>query len=143
MNLNRPEIICWLSVPLIALLGLLTIDHNLDIQLHDTYFVISNRDLGIVFSLFIGLTGLGYWGVNRIKGSLLRSLYYIHVFFTIGGALAILIFTLFLGDNSSYGAEYQKYSNINKALAAAILLLIISQPLYFFNLIYGFLNRKK
>lgn len=132
-----------MAVPVFLFIGLLTINKNLDIQLHDTYFVISNFHLGIFFGLTFGLIGLGYWNINKMNGDLLKSLSWIHVGLTIGGTLLILIFTSAADANSAMQGDYQSYKNINLALSGAIFIFVLSQPIYLINLFTGFYRRKK
>lgn len=126
---------------MILLIGLITINKTLDLQLHDTYFAISNLHLGIFFGVILGLLGLGYWVVNKRKGSLLKPLSLIHLIFTIGSVLLLLLFIMLADSKADMEDDYGTYRLINMGISGTGLAFILCQPVYLINLIIGFLKR--
>lgn len=143
LSITRPEKICWIAIPPILLTGLMTLNETLDIQVHDTYFVFSNFHLGILSGLILGILGLGYWFVNKIKGDLTESLTWVHLIFTIGGILLALMLTTLPDSGAEVKGDYETFRFINFGISGAMLAIILSQPLYLINLITGFFRRKK
>lgn len=137
---SRPEQICWITVPLLLLPGLLTYRQSVDLYLHDTYFVISNLHLGVLFGLGLSLLGLGYWLVQKTNGNLFRLLSIIHLWLTLGGVLSIMLLVPLMSTEANMQAAYHP---VNYLLLAALTALVLGQPLYILNLLIGSLRRKK
>lgn len=73
--LNRPHLISWLAMPLLILIGLLFSQHSVDIQLYNTYYVISNIHFTLAASELLFVFGMGYWllSLTRKKPSRILS----------------------------------------------------------------------
>ena len=59
--IEKPHLIFLLSIPIIMLIGILSEDAVLDINVHDTYYVIAYLHLAILISILFGIFGIGYW----------------------------------------------------------------------------------
>ncbi len=124
-NFTKHFMICFISIPIILLISLIKINHTLDIQLHDTYFVIANLHLGMLFSLLMGIYGFLYYQFRRRKLNKWLTLF--HLIFT----LLFIVTSLF----SNY---------INGSLNAYLFLLcsfILSQCLFLINLVIGLIKK--
>jgi len=98
MNLlkNRPYFLFWISIPFVWVIGNLEVgDSALDINVHDTYFVIANEHLVILISIYFGLVGLVYWIFNKLERRLSKWLNLIHTLITVGGMVIIFPLTYF------------------------------------------------
>lgn len=55
----------WLVSLIILFIGLYDMDGTLDINVHDTYFVISHLNVAIVLCFVYFIYGFGYWLVQE------------------------------------------------------------------------------
>jgi len=126
--LNKPYKIIWLSIPLVIGLSLIGLNKTIDIQMHDTYLVISLFHVGILFSIILGVIGFFYWLMRKKK--LINWMTVVHVIITIGSFLIILI-----------GAMLAKIFFLQvdtlTPLSSIILIGLLSQLLFLFNLIFS------
>jgi hypothetical protein len=75
----------WLVSLIILLIGLYDMDGTLDINVHDTYFVIPHFDIAIILSIIYFIYGFGYWMVQeKFKKRLVKILTLIHSVILIG-----------------------------------------------------------
>ena len=139
LTIDRPEKICWFAIPVILLIGLITFNKTFDLQVHDTYFVTSNLHIEILFSLLLGLLGLGYWLVNKVKARLLKLLTWIHLVFTIGSIAVVLLLTILIDLLTEGSSEYFKLVNVS--MKGALSAFILGQLIYLVNLPIGIFRR--
>ncbi len=95
--LNKPYLTSWLVIPVLVLIGLIFNQHTLDIQLHDTYFIVGNLQFVLAASLLLLLVGLGYWFINRLGKSPNRVLTVIHLLLTVG---IVILFAVPIAENT-------------------------------------------
>src|SRR5690606_36301779 len=76
---------------IIILIGFLSGTEPLDINVHDTYYVIEHGVISILISIIFGIIGLGYWIMQKANRRLSKWLNLIHIVLTIGGLLLIRI----------------------------------------------------
>lgn len=105
----------------------------IDINVHDTYFVISNLHLSILVSIFVLLQGILYLIVEKTKLNLNSLLTKLHFSFTFI-FLSILFFLL----NFESNYDNLKWFNIGVFITFLGSILIPT-----INLIFSVLNRKK
>lgn len=152
MNLKEIKIYhCfWIVSILIVIIGLIknlsAENDGLDINIHDTYFVISNFDLTVFLSFLYFLNGFGYWIVQKkLKRNLIKSLTIIHSIILIGGFISCW---LVLGYSKlcikSPFPLFDDYAIINQTLVIiASLIVTIGIPIYILNLMIGIFNKRK
>lgn len=140
----------WVISLIILLIGLCrSADPNssLDINVHDTYFVIAYLHAGILLFLFYFLTGLGYWFVQKIlKKQLIKPLTIIHSTILIGSFI-IYWLIIFLDDrwfviDPNFPLLNYKSQLINITLISELLIItFVATPIYIINLLIGLLRR--
>jgi heme/copper-type cytochrome/quinol oxidase subunit 1 len=59
--IEKPHLIFLRTIPIIMIIGLLSEDAILDINVHDTYYVIGYLHLAILISIVFGIIGCVYW----------------------------------------------------------------------------------
>lgn len=142
--------IFWITAVIILLIGIAGInnpDSTLDINVHDTYFVIAHIHIAVVLSLLYFLMGLGYWFIQKVfKKQLIRYLTAIHIVILIGSFISywllMLYFKLFPKDMAS--PLFDDYQLVNVLLVSQLLLIIfIATPLYIINLLIALFSKKK
>jgi len=112
-------------------MGLLLIGlkKTMDIQMHDTYFVIALIHVGILFSIILGVIGLLYWLMRKKK--LINWMTIVHVFTTIASFVSILIGAMLATK------IFFLQIDILSPLSIIILIGLLSQLLFLFNLIFS------
>lgn len=136
----------WLVTFLILLIGFFGSENTIDINVRDTYYVMSQKDATLVLSIVYFLLGSGYWLVLKIlKKPLIEWLTIIHSIILIGSFvcywLMLLYVELFL--NNSFPL-FDNSNLVNQTLMIAFLLIsFIGTPIYFINLLIGIFRKTK
>lgn len=118
---------------LISVIFAADLDSTIDINVHDTYFVISNLHLLIVTSFFVLLQGILYLIFDKLKLKLYSLLIKLH-FLCIVIFLSILFFLL------NFESSYDSLMWFNVSIVVTFLGSILIPTI---NLIFSVLNRKK
>jgi heme/copper-type cytochrome/quinol oxidase subunit 1 len=140
---NKPQLIFWISIPIIILIGFINGNEPLFINLPNSYFVIEHLFIRILLPILFGIIGFGYWFMQKEKRKLSKRLNLIHSFLTIGGLILIWILQL-IRDNSpeSTLAEFIYKENLNVAMYIVILIVFFGQIIYPINLISGLIKKQ-
>ena len=89
---NKPYIPMFMSILIIFIvLPFVNPNEFIDIQLHDTYLVISPIHLGAIL-FYLGLTGIIYWLLRKL--SCVKWMTITHIIFTILACVFFQIFSL-------------------------------------------------
>jgi heme/copper-type cytochrome/quinol oxidase subunit 1 len=150
MNLKKIKVYhaFWIVAVLILIIGLLQNNDPeafLDINFHDTYYVIRNLDCTIFLSSCYFLMGLGYWLLQKVfKKQLVKYLTIIHSVVLIGSFvfywMVIFYSKLFITENSF--PFNNNYISTNTTLLIEFLLIIfIAMPVYIVNLLIGLFRK--
>jgi|GEM_PF-2721572 len=86
---RKPYQLIWLTIPALVLIGLIFRTHTVDIQLADTYYVISNLYFVLPGSVFMLVLGIGYWLMRRQR--LNPILIVLHILLTIAPFILIAL----------------------------------------------------
>ena len=128
-----------------ALLILISTDPEgtMDINVHDTYFIIPHLYGSIFLFLIYFIMGLGYWVIKKVfKKELIKPLTIIHSSIFLGSFIIfwITIFSVRLFTNSF--SQYDYYSLINIVLVTIFLLMFfIASPIYITNLLAALIRK--
>ncbi|SHG48530.1 cbb3-type cytochrome c oxidase subunit I [Flagellimonas flava] len=143
--IEKPHLIFLLSIPIIMLIGILSGDSVLDINVHDTYFVIAYLHLAILISILFGIIGIGYWIMQKANRKLSKWLNLIHVVLTVGGLIAIFGIPYLLFDSTAESAfpVFDQIARQNLILILTIFLILFGQLMYLINLIVGIFRKNK
>ncbi len=135
---KKPYIPFFIAAPILLLTGLLDSDSTLDINIHDTYFIIDYFHLSIVMSLFFSLIGVGYLIMK--KKTLSIWLNRIHIGVTFGGIITVKILILLLNIE-------MMESTLNFILIfiiwSIVLFIVLIQIIFPINIIYGLIKSNK
>ena len=137
--IEKPHLTFLLSIPIIMLIGVLSGDTVLDINVHDTYYVIAYLHFAILISILFGIIGMGYWIMQKANRKLSKWLNWAHVGLTFGGTLTVWILT------KCYRTEIMEYkfnNNLSLIITLIVLLMIVGQLIFPINIIYGLLKKK-
>lgn len=137
--MEKPHLFFLLAIPIIMLIGILSEDTVLDMNVHDTYYVMAYLHLAILISILFGIIGIGYWFMHKTDRKLSKWLNWIHVGLTFGGTLLVWILTKF------YRTELMEYTFNNKLtlmITLIVVLMIVGQLIFPINIIYGLIKKK-
>ena len=141
--INKPYLIFWFLIPIMLLIGKVRGTDMIDINIHDTYFVITESQSWYLVSILFGIIGLGYWIMIKFKRRLSKILNSIHIVLTVLGFLAIwvsrLIFTDWIinSDDPLHGG----LATFNLIRVILILLIIGGQLIYLINLTIALIRK--
>ncbi|WP_418603005.1 hypothetical protein [Hwangdonia sp.] len=137
--IEKPHLIFLLAIPIIMLIGILSGDTMLDINIHDTYYVIAYFHLAILISILFGVIGIGYWIMLKSDRKLSKWLNWTHIGLTFGGTFIVWILTKFYRTEIM---EYEFNNNLTLIITLILLLMIIGQLIFPINIIYGLIKKK-
>lgn len=152
MNLKNIKVyhLFWIVSVLIILVGLVLDNYPnsiLDINIHDTYFVISNYHASIILFLFYFLTGFGYWIIQKVLNKqLVKYLTIFHSVILIGSFffywIVVLIGKFNLNDRTyNYSDDFELINIV--LISELFLILFIATPIYIINLLIGIFRKSK
>lgn len=135
MNMKTPYLffissICYF---LISVIFSADLNSTIDINVHDTYFVISNVHLLITISIFVLFQGLLYLIIEKLNLKLYSLLIKLHFLFVVI-FLSILLFLL------NFESNYANLMWFDIGIVIAFLGNILIPTI---NLLFSVLNRKK
>ena len=137
--INKPHLIFLFSIPLIMLSGFLSSVKDLDINIHDTYYVFSLFHLNTLISIIFVVIGLGYWIMLKANRRLSKWLNLIHIALTFGGILLIWILAQLFRESIM---AYDFNSNLTLAIYLIALIAVFGQIIYPINIISGLIKNK-
>lgn len=125
-----PAILFSIAVVLFLFFGTLVVNRNLEIPLHDGYFVVSYFLIVIILSALTGLKALVYFGLEKIKRPVKPQIGYWHFVFFMAGILFLflaLIMSNSLSASAPMATDYFQgniFSSTGIGLFGTILLLL-------------------
>ena len=146
LNMNRRfQLLFWFAIPVIIGIAAWHPNRALDIQMHDTYLVISAIHIGILWSAIFALIGFIYWVAIRLNMRLNYWLALIHFSLTFLFSLAFLIETVRPKErynSQDFQASQEYFQWTQTLITLAILSFLLAQILLLINLIIGFSRQK-
>lgn len=136
---QKPHFVLWTLIPVILLIGFLKPDKALDINIHDTYFVIAIMHLALLISIIFGILGFGYWVVIRLNRRLVNWLTVIHLIITVIGFCLIILIPYFLPTASQDISSLYFDEQVTITLSALVAVCI--QLLYPINIITALVRK--
>jgi heme/copper-type cytochrome/quinol oxidase subunit 1 len=136
--INKPYKAIWYSILFLFGLSIIGWNNTIDIQLHDTYFVIASIHIGILFSIYLGVIGIIYWLIR--KKQLVDWMTVIHVVITIS-TFALIIITGLIFQKIIEG-DFETFRTVNQILFVVILIALLSQLIFIINLTFGLIRNK-
>ncbi len=113
----------------------------IDVNVHDTYYVVTYFDFFLLFGIWFVLCGLGYW-IVAIKGvKLYKWAHWVHVILSI---LPFVFLPLLVYFQGSYGPD--QFDRLYVAQGIFVLSLggfVLGQLAYFLNILVSTLSLKR
>ena len=132
--------ILWWTIPIIFLLFALDGNSVLNLQWHDTYFVLSALHVALILSLIPGILGVIYW---KLKSSNLNTkLSLIHSIGTSLSVVGIALIFLFL-ELFHITGNFELFKILNSLHAILFLIFLSLQLMFIANVIIGLSQGKK
>ncbi|MFT5883668.1 MAG: cytochrome c oxidase subunit 1 [Arcticibacterium sp.] len=135
-----------------GLTGIILGNSALDIQLHDTYFVVAHFHLVMGSAAIFGMVaGVYHWFPKMFGKMMNKSLGYIHFWITFAGVYAVFLPMHYIGIAgfprryySWSGFEtFSTYADLNAFMTVAAILTFAAQLIFIFNFIYSIFWGKK
>lgn len=150
MNLKKIKVyhLFWIVSLLIIIIGFLQnndLKATLDINIHDTYYVVRNSDATIFLFISYFLMGTGYWLIQKVfKKKLVKFLTVIHSIILIGSFILYWIVFFYHPQteiNPNFPLLYD-FQSINIVLVSELMLILfIATPIYIINLLIGLFRK--
>ena len=139
MKNNQTYWFFWIWIPLLLLLGIL-FNKEMDIQMHDTYWITTNFQLAFLCSILLLFSGLGYFVFRNLGlNSLLTKL---HLYFFVIGVITIVVSIFIqLWPSSDDYLNVGFYKETTMVLAIGVLLIFIGFIFYFLNMLLTGINK--
>lgn len=138
---KKAHLYFWILAIIIFVIGLLRIDldDTLDINVHDTYYVIQASHFNLFFTIIYLLIGFIYWSFKKLDIELHPTLTSLHTVITI----ASVILTIVIPEiNNLFFDGF--YYGINAILFVLSLIIVVAQFIFITNILRGmFLRLKK
>lgn len=118
----------------------ITNDKLVDVNIHDTYYVLAYQDFFIILSIIFGFTGLIYFVLEKLKFKFPIVLIFIHLFaWLYGFSNLFYIPMLGINDNVYYTNTIISDNYLFHSLVTTTIGLII----FLVNIFVGFFRRNK
>ncbi len=133
LNFNQPHQLFWASILLIWLAVLCLPTEAIDIQIHDTYFVIAYYHWALFLTIFLGGIGLLYWFFRK-KG-MIRWMTIFHILITIIPTVFLFIWYGF--PTGKFANSYIETDKVGRVIGywIIILLFLLGQIFFIINLL--------
>ena len=140
MNLltKRPHIVFLVFAVITFIIGF-NANGGVNINVHDTYFVMSNYHFATLLSILFGIIGLTYWIVEKVNVNLSKRLIFSHVALCFGGIVLILILNEFFRKSIM---EYNFNENLTMAIYLISAIVILGQIIFPINIIRGIIKKR-
>jgi len=136
-NFLRKNIFLW-STPFIVIIGVFNMNKVLDINIHDTYYIINQLDFFLGISIVFLSLGFVYFILEKLGFKFSKIMTIIQFILLL---LPIINYFLILGN--SLDRFYTVTSYPNPSIVTTIIIIFISFLVFITNLIIGFKNRTK
>ena len=135
----------WGSIPIVFLLGWIQTvelsDSGLDINIHDTYFVIAQFDLSVMIAVCLFILGLVYFTFKKLRIELKKWLNLVHTVITLLGTFYIAYpFDIFVASQPEGFPKYP--ADLNMEITIAIIVVVSIQLVLLINIGMSLLKKR-
>ncbi|KIX22904.1 hypothetical protein SY27_03595 [Flavobacterium sp. 316] len=144
--LKKPFFIFWIFVPIILIIGFLNTKKNIEVNIHDTYYITTFKTLSFIVSLYFCLIGLVYFLFNHFQINLISFLTKTHLLISLITFPTIYLVSLFYKNEISYDIftilKNDEFNDkITYTMIGVLILFILSQLLFVFNLFFSLIKK--
>src|SRR5687768_4020627 len=135
-----------------GLTGIILGNAALDIQLHDTYFVVAHFHLVMGSAAFFGMfAGVYHWFPKMFGRMMDEKLGYVHFWLTFLGVYLVFLPMHYVGIAGFPRRYYSwtgfdafsKYADLNMFISAAAILAFVGQFIFLFNFVYSIFRGRR
>lgn len=138
----QPSLLFIVATVLLILFGIRTKDKTIDIQLHDTYFVIGNLHFSTLCGVLMILIATIYYLMERIKRPIkLKTGFWHFGIFLIG--FLLLLLSLNLPTPRHYNDIRNNIYLVQTMFSIGIILLLTSLTVFLYGVTKALLNRQQ
>ncbi len=132
---SKPHVFLWLSIPFMIIIGFANADDYVDINVYDTYYLITNGHLLGFLCLYFGVLGLVYWAMIRAGLKPIRWMTITHLICTIDTLFFIWLISVF--DWFTYsGSELAHIQGRQiTVILYCLVLFLLGQVIFILNII--------
>jgi heme/copper-type cytochrome/quinol oxidase subunit 1 len=145
MKYLKSYIYFWFIAFTIFLIGLFyrTNEDVIVINIHDTYYVISNLHISIIFAMIYSIIGFAYWTLDKTTLKLYSRLTQIHTLISIGCFLVFIAGILYFNKIKTENEFPLFYDSLNENTFVVLVFTIffVFQFLLIVNLIVSTLKQ--
>lgn len=135
----------WIFTLLILIIQFLVYkdDSMIDINVHDTYYVIKSSHFAGLLAVIYFLFGLGYFiAIDVLKRKLIKILTWLHSFIFVGGFIVYWLLASYDKVQREELGILHDSGFMNVVMLLLFLLMLISTPIYIVNLLIGIFRKK-
>ena len=140
--IQKPHLPFFFTALVVLIFGLkskqLLEGQMLDINIKDSYFVISNLHLAIGVSMLFIAIGSIYWLMQKVNKPLSKWMTVMHLWITLGGTILVLLFSQLYSKDFR---EFEFNNNLSYASSIISMLVILAQLIFPINIIYAFMKK--
>lgn len=139
----------WITAALIILVRAvehaISGDTTLDINVHDTYYIIDHWYVTIILVLIYFILGAAYWVLYKAQIVLSKKLTKAHTVITVLAVPAYYILSAYCNITNDPGdfITDKNYEALNTGILLIIFSMLLVQPLFIINIILSLVRRKK
>ena len=117
---NNAFQVCSTTALFSAIFALILRDEYFSFNIHDAYFLISNKDLLILFTVVMSILAFVYWVFKKLKMRLYPKLTTVHIAFSIFN-----LFGIYTSLKISSNLEFDLFSEIPRFLELTTFIFLI------------------
>lgn len=141
--ISSPHIILWSFLPVFLFMGLLNLDKTIDVNIHDTYFVIDFWICALLGFILVFFFGLWYWICKRFRLELLIWLSAFHALGTAVSLFIILYLAMVFDLNQNLPRRFVGNTYDIEIILGNIILFLMSQMAMVINSLVLLIRRIK
>jgi heme/copper-type cytochrome/quinol oxidase subunit 1 len=137
---KNPYFIFLILIVMLLGIGFLNSKETLDINIHDTYYVISYLHFAVLLSVIYTFLAILYFALIKLNFPLIKWLINTHVIVSVGGLVLIWIFSqlkreMSPGDIESYIAGMTFNDKMLLGIFITVLTMVATQVVFVVNVI--------
>lgn len=136
---TKPYKIFWGVLPIVVIIGFVISRNSIDLQMHDTYFVIGVCTIALYSGVWFSIVGLLYFLFSDRK--LIHWMSALHVVCSILAFLIIVVVADSRGMAHIDVYNFEESRKIMKVAIGSMIAFVIAQTLFFLNLIQSFFRK--
>jgi heme/copper-type cytochrome/quinol oxidase subunit 1 len=137
---KNPYFIFLTLIVIFLAIGFLNAEETLDINIHDTYYVISYLHFAVLLSVIYTFLAILYFALIKLNFPLIKWLINTHVIVSVGGLVLIWIFSqlkreMSPGDIESYIAGMTFNDKMLLGIFITVLTMVATQVVFVVNVV--------